>query len=191
VAGVIVSARIVLDGRIGLFDFFLALVAEPGSATGPDRGADDGTRRSGHGAADESPGGPATERTRAGSGLVVSLARLARDRTGDGTDAAADHGSDRATDGHPDGRAAERAGTGADRLTAMLFVLGCGPGAIARERRVDRIVVLKVPAVVVRLVRVRLVSKPRVVAVHVGLLNVWEPAVSPDSRRRSTSICQP
>ena len=191
VAGVIVSARIVLGGRIGFLDLFLGLVAGTGTPTGPDRSADHGSRRSGDRAPDEGPRGSATERTRAGSGRVVAFARLARDRTGDGADATTDHGSDGATDGHPDGRAAERAGARANRFTAMLFVLGCGPRAVAWERGIEGVVVPKVSAVFVRLVRVRLVGQSRVVAVHVGLLNVWQPAVSPDWRRRSTSVGQP
>ena len=58
----------------------------------PDRGADDGTRRSGHRAADDRAGGAATKRAGPGSGLVVTFCRLAGDRAGNATDAATDDG---------------------------------------------------------------------------------------------------
>src|SRR4029079_18453452 len=135
-AGAVSSARFVLDGRIGLFDFLFGLVAGTGARTGPDRGADHGARRSRDRNTDEDDSCAAAECAAAGSGLVVTLGRLARDRTGDGTDAATDHGPDRAADGHPDGRAAESPGARADGLTAVLFVLGRGARAIARKRRV-------------------------------------------------------
>jgi hypothetical protein len=40
VAGVFISARIVLGGRIGLLVLFLGLVPGTGPTTGPDHGAD-------------------------------------------------------------------------------------------------------------------------------------------------------
>jgi hypothetical protein len=108
----------VVRGRVGLFDFFLGLVAGTGATRGTDSGTDDGTRRSGHRATDEGARGTATERARAGPGLVVAFGRLTDDRARDTTDGATDDGPDRATDGHADSCAAEDAGTGPEGLVA-------------------------------------------------------------------------
>ena len=172
-AGGVSSARFVLDGRVGLFDFLFGLVAGTGACAGTDRGADHGARRSGDRTADEGAGSSAAQRAAAGPGLVVAFGRLTRDRAGDGTDATTDHGPDRATDGHADGRAAEGAGTGADGLAACSSFSGAvpepSPGSVASSGSSCCRLRPSIGSFVYVVV----------VAVHVGLLVVWGPAHPP------------
>ena len=136
----------VVRGRVALFDLFLGLVAGTGAGSRPDRGADDGTRRSGDRATDERPGSTATERTGPGTGLVITFGRLTDDRTADGADGATDDGARRATDGHADGRAAESPGAGADGLIADFLVLGRSAVATAlgHQRVIVRMVLQRI-----------------------------------------------
>jgi hypothetical protein len=122
------------------------LVANPG-ATGRAHGAaDDRARRTADRAAHHGAGGDTTERTGAGSGLVIaSLGGLTRDGTADRADGAADDRTGRPSDGGSDGRSTERTDASADGLATGLFVIGGRPSihrpiqALTVEVRVERI----------------------------------------------------
>jgi hypothetical protein len=167
------SAGIVADSTGGrLFDFFLGLIADSGTGRAADSGTDDHAGRSGDGP-DGSPGGRATKSAGPGSGFVITLGRLTRDGTRDATDGATDDRTGGSADSHPDGRAAEDAGAGADRLIAHLFVLGRRAAVgVAGGGVVERVVV-----------GVGLLSSGLVGSVHEGPPFVAMPAV-----RRSVDV---
>jgi hypothetical protein len=155
--------------RIALLDLFLRLVARAGATGSADSATDDGTGRTSDGPTHDRAGETAADRTRAGTGLLVTLGRLTSDRTGDGADAATDDGPDGATDGHADRSATQCAGTGPQGLLAALLVLGRRAGVmkvrvpadVGRVRVVDDGLVGQGISLVVHLVSYRAVGGRR------------------------------
>jgi hypothetical protein len=123
------------SAALGL-QLFLGLVAGTGATGCADGTTDHRTWWASDRATDQGASGATTERTGAGSTFVVTFRSLTGNGTADGADRATDHRARRSTDGHPNGGAAERAGTGADGLAAVLVVIVDVDAAIVRVVRV-------------------------------------------------------
>jgi hypothetical protein len=144
-------------------ELLFGLVADAGTASSADRATDDSTGRSSDRTADRRTGGTATERARAGAGLIVSLGRLAGDRATDSAHGTANHGARRATDCRADCRARQGTAAGAERLGAALTAVVAV--VIDRVAAIHRTV--HVSAIEVRVERVDVcVDTPRVIPVH-------------------------
>ena len=150
-------------GRSAFLGLFLGLVACPGSTSGTDGATDDGSRRPGDRATDESACNATTNGACSGAGLVVAFGRLTGDRATDSADGATDDRPDGATNGHADGRATKGSGTSPKGFSAALLVL----------RR--RAVVVKDG----RVVGMRVVGHRVVIVVHNVLLSHAVPETGP------------